>query len=593
MLVSYFEFGSQAFCEDMLLYGWSKPERDLVWSDGAQSAVTLPYSPPQRFCSLRISFVAHLLPLKRCSFYAFVNGTNSGLIDTDATENQITINFDGNSLAPKLGINIVFVHLEPARPAWLQGQSDGRLLNIALRKIEVISDQHTCKFSEAHVRGLELFSIFERQAIRDEYLRQLRFKNAVNDDKSDRALSRAISFYVRGLGGNQHDRSGVKRNIEKWASEQVAGSTETNRATVASAVKQFYPSLEKLLLLPHDHHGVEEKVILEGRENEYHDPDFSKCWQQHVTCYLSQKTIQPESIYQCRYADFVVSDRQYMIIDQTGRYVFRGGNPAGLSPLSVSPNVVMWEGATVLLQDQFDCGNIAHFLFDSAVRMYHWCNSYGGLAKDALFIFGGIPLEFHRLVLMAICEMFDIPQSHILFPREMVRIRSTHASYWFSSQVHSQHPANMMRRESCNALQSIARRVLGSLSGSLESGSKIIISRSDANLRRLANEDSLTEKLERHGFTRVVMSELSWEEQIKTVAGADVVVAPHGMGLTALAFNQRRPKVIEMFNPTIGTEAYTLLSKAYENDYHRVIGLEIDPTRRDFIVDIDAVMELL
>jgi hypothetical protein len=76
---------------------------------------------------------------------------------------------------------------------------------------------------------------------------------------------------------------------------------------------------------------------------------------------------------------------------------------------------------------------------------------------------------------------------------------------------------------------------------------KIFISRKDAIVRKLTNEDELFEKLAIHGFERYCLSKLSLLEQITLFNHADTIIALHGAGLTNLIFSNPGTKVIEIF----------------------------------------------
>ena len=587
----FYEFGLQTFCEDLLGYGWSRPEVGHVWSDGFHSAVFLP-TRPSSDCKLRVQFMAYLGGSRRCRFNVSINGSHFGPIETQLRENTLEFPFEAATLDRWSGISIFFLHSEPVRPSWVDAASDSRLLNVALRKIELIfgaeSRESLCSSDE----DLESFSSFDALRVREEFDRQTRLKNGINEDETEYALRRAISFYMRGLGGNQHDRNGVKATILRLSSSDPS-LTDPSPPSIPGAVRKYYPTLEPFVLVERSNQGVEEDVVLPPRPNVYYDPGFSDIWRQHVPSCFSHEMQPMETVLSCDFADLVINHRQFVLVDREGETFFQGCNPASLSKLSLTRDIQVWDGCIVLLQDCFDCGNVAHFLFDSVVRMYHWCNRHPELVGNALFVFGGTPTGLHRIVLEAVRTMFGIGEHRFLFPRSTMRIRAATRSYWFGSQIIAQHPANRMRQESLDALHRIADGVVGLVGEGTDCPAKIVISRSDAGLRRLSNEEALVSALASRGFQRVVMSELGWDDQIRVVSSADVVVAPHGMGMTCLAFNKRKPRVIEIFNPKIGSEAYALLCRAYGNDYHRIIGEEVDERKRDFIVDIDSVLELL
>jgi hypothetical protein len=76
---------------------------------------------------------------------------------------------------------------------------------------------------------------------------------------------------------------------------------------------------------------------------------------------------------------------------------------------------------------------------------------------------------------------------------------------------------------------------------------RLYISRRDAAVRRIANEDEIVPELVRRGFEVVVMSGLSPEAQAGLFRGAEVIVTHHGAALANLAFCDPGTTVIEVF----------------------------------------------
>lgn len=68
--------------------------------------------------------------------------------------------------------------------------------------------------------------------------------------------------------------------------------------------------------------------------------------------------------------------------------------------------------------------------------------------------------------------------------------------------------------------------------------------------RRYVQEDELWPDLERRGFVKVDPGTFSVQEQIDLFHGAEVVVAPHGAGLSNLTFAPAGVRVLEMFAST-------------------------------------------
>ncbi|MGL4883988.1 MAG: glycosyltransferase family 61 protein, partial [Waterburya sp.] len=110
---------------------------------------------------------------------------------------------------------------------------------------------------------------------------------------------------------------------------------------------------------------------------------------------------------------------------------------------------------------------------------------------------------------------------------------------------------------SVSACQWLRQKILNNISrleGDYISFSpKVFISRSKALGRRIANENEIIEALNPLGFATYILEEMSYFEQIKLFAQAQVIVAPHGAGLTNLIFADN-PIILELFGAYVGRE---------------------------------------
>ena len=124
----------------------------------------------------------------------------------------------------------------------------------------------------------------------------------------------------------------------------------------------------------------------------------------------------------------------------------------------------------------------------------------------------------------------------------------------------------------------------------------IYISRKDALYRKIINENEVEDYLREIGFEIVQMSELNFLEQVKICAEAQIVVAPHGAGLSNTVFC-RNAKILEMFSPSYINKAYWTIANNVGNEYHYLLGEDAPgnspPPWRDFRVDMEAFKETL
>lgn len=130
---------------------------------------------------------------------------------------------------------------------------------------------------------------------------------------------------------------------------------------------------------------------------------------------------------------------------------------------------------------------------------------------------------------------------------------------------------------------------------------RIYVSRGHATHRRVANEGEVLARLGELGFDKVEMESLTLRAKAEVLAGAEVIVGPHGAGLTNAVFCSAGCKVVELFSPLGVNPVYWRLSCAAGLDYYYVIGKgEVPPEgtdpqayQEDMVVDTEKVVATL
>ena len=133
---------------------------------------------------------------------------------------------------------------------------------------------------------------------------------------------------------------------------------------------------------------------------------------------------------------------------------------------------------------------------------------------------------------------------------------------------------------------------------------KIYISRAKAKNRLLINESEVSQLLTEQGFKTIFLEELSVTEQIRIFARAEIVVAPHGSGLTNLVFCSPNTKVVELFSPNYVRTDYWMISQKLQLQHYYLIGKSFDcpslrdlmyqnPLTEDIFVDVDSLKLIL
>lgn len=111
---------------------------------------------------------------------------------------------------------------------------------------------------------------------------------------------------------------------------------------------------------------------------------------------------------------------------------------------------------------------------------------------------------------------------------------------------------------------------------------RIYISRSRAAYRHVLNEDKLLEQvLNRHGFQKIVLEDLSIEDQVRAFYSAEIIVSPHGSGLANLVFSKPGTKVIEMFSAVYIRPFFVELSNVLGQYHYYLIGKKTEDSRTE------------
>jgi hypothetical protein len=122
---------------------------------------------------------------------------------------------------------------------------------------------------------------------------------------------------------------------------------------------------------------------------------------------------------------------------------------------------------------------------------------------------------------------------------------------------------------------------------------KIYISRRDTNNRKLLNEAEIEKFLQERGFVPIMLTGLSLAEQINLFAHAKTVIAPHGAGLTNIAFCEPETKILEIHMPSYLNWCYRRLSAVLNLRYGFLFGDLVEdfqkkPHGRSFLLNLNS-----
>ncbi|MCW3083760.1 MAG: hypothetical protein JWP12_1126 [Bacteroidetes bacterium] len=126
--------------------------------------------------------------------------------------------------------------------------------------------------------------------------------------------------------------------------------------------------------------------------------------------------------------------------------------------------------------------------------------------------------------------------------------------------------------------------------------SRIFISRKKAGYRKILNEAELDHILEKAGFVKIFLEDLSFDEQVQALYNANVVVAIHGAGLTNILFMQPHTHVINFISEAHHEFCYLTMAHIAESNYAHINcrgTKKENPAYNDITIDPALAQEVL
>ena len=337
--------------------------------------------------------------------------------------------------------------------------------------------------------------------------------------------------------------------------------------------------------------------VVKGRPesaNEYFDPDFA------VGTPLRRLSAAPRrreyDVFRERGAVLYADSLWYQAFSADEHRVFMGASPMALGRSILGCPAVDLPGDAILIGDIFNGRNISHFTLCWLNRVGFYLQMFPDRAREAFFIVPSRLNGYAALMLAGMAEAYGLDTAQFILPDGPCRFRPSGYLCWFSDSGTrpNSHPAHLLHANSVEHLRRFAtglRRVAGQES-SVAPARRLYISRADAATRKVVNEEELWRALEQRGFTSVALGHIPPADQVRLMSEADFIVASHGAGLTHLAFAHRNPRVIEIFKPGRGTDAYVGLGRAMGCRYQYMLG---EPAEQgsDFAIDVGRLTAMI
>lgn len=273
----------------------------------------------------------------------------------------------------------------------------------------------------------------------------------------------------------------------------------------------------------------EASIALDDSDRAHFQAGVAK-YQQGESVELPQVFVASLSPARLRNADFLVSSADDEIVMDSAHGLVEVLEDNGILDEVLPPRPTMHAGTYVLLASPWSERSYYHWLVDALPRLSLLHAIPGG---DELPVV--VPSRLHRYHQESL-EAAGIPRSRqVAFPDAVVEVDRLFFPALLSPTGYSSPHAVAWLRETFGAFLSTRKP-----------WRRLYVSRRDAR-RRIVNEDEIIALLVPHGFEVVHPGDMSLTDQIRTFSEAQVVVGPHGAGLTNLIFSPEGATLVEFF----------------------------------------------
>jgi capsular polysaccharide biosynthesis protein len=405
-------------------------------------------------------------------------------------------------------------------------------------------------------------------------------------------LLRLLSFYIDYTGTIYSDQSFHFYNkLEEFLPENHFVINRTALAPDKHLRKEFLdevaPGLSSKYFSPRPVGEVEKIELLPRTTFEWRDEKFPATLDATLHCMQREAFI----AYISRGGTAFLGPSQFQYFFEKERLYQEGATSRPYSDSILQYPRLTLNGDVVLIQDNCSGANFAHFVFDWLTRVLHVLHSGIISKQNCYFLMGGELGAFQKLLLEQVCEIYGLSLQQFIFPQDLFLFEINGRFIFFSDIILTRlHPAQLAASQS----MALLREVTLSLPVQKREVKRLFISRADAALRKITNEDDLFDFAHHaYGFEKIVLSDVPVEEQIALFRGAECVIGAHGMGMTHLIFHEGPLKILELFHPNIGTGAYAIMAQALGFPYSLIVGEEIDDNKGSYTVPLKAFAQEL
>ncbi|WP_019505379.1 tetratricopeptide repeat protein [Pleurocapsa sp. PCC 7319] len=230
---------------------------------------------------------------------------------------------------------------------------------------------------------------------------------------------------------------------------------------------------------------------------------------------------------------------------------------------------------------------LAYFRGAAGSNYYHWMLQVipqfcllrrVGIKTETIEKFAFFRLPIHIPFKMQTLSLLGIPQSKIIetFRNPHIKAKKLIVTSPINIAPPRKLACELVRSEFLN--KNLNKKSLQSINKS----NRIYISRKNASYRKVINENQLINLLNNFGFKTFYLESMSFLEQVDLFSKAEIIVAPHGAGLTNLIFCSLGTKIIEIFSKDYTPSMYQIISSYYTLNYYCIIAEGIENAKSKY-----------
>jgi len=208
-----------------------------------------------------------------------------------------------------------------------------------------------------------------------------------------------------------------------------------------------------------------------------------------------------------------------------------------------------------------------HFFFDYFIPLFFYLNNFYKDKKIKIIIRQDLS-EFQRKSFEFLqkdfpnIEFISAKNNDKIYCKKMIYISFPHLDFYDVAK-------NLKIKKLMISFQKFFYEHFGIRENSTQKN--IYISRYDAKIRQIKNEEEFLGKLQKFNFEKYQLAKLSFKEQIELFSRAGIIVGAHGAGFTNLIFARKNTVLIEIFPSSFYDEGFVLLAKMMEIKRYEII----------------------